>query len=167
MERKFTVKINGILLHKWYLYNEEGMQHVCPECGHVATVSQSELELCQTLQPRGVGMFSRMYEKVAPRIQCVKCGFRNPYWMFCIRKYSKELTIADVVKNSISKKIFDDRSVIIDSMPNVHRENWVWNNLAKDFEGDTIDIIYLTPQRGRPRGMTKSYTNFGGYSKWK
>lgn len=161
MERKFTVRINGIPLHKWYLYHEEGMQHVCPECGHVVTVSQSELELCQTLQPRGVNMFSRLYEKVAPHIQCVKCGFRNPYWMFCIRKYSKELTIADVVKNSISKKIFDDQSIIFD-MPYTPRENWIWNDLAKDFEGDTIDIIYLTPQRGRPRGMTKPYKNFGG-----
>lgn len=165
MERKFAVRINGIPLHKWYLYNEEGMQHVCPECGHVATVSQSELELCQALQPRGVNMFSRLYAKVAPRIQCVKCGFRNPYWMFCIRKYSKELTIADVVKNSIPKKIFDDRSIILDSMPNVPRENWVWNNLVKDFEGDTLDVIYLTPNRGQSRmwrALTKPYTNFGG-----
>ena len=163
MTREFTVKINGIPLHKWYLYNEEGMQHVCPECGHAAVVSQSELELCQTLQPRGVGMFSRMYDKLAPSIQCVRCGFRNPYWMFCIRKYSKELTIADVVKNSISKNLFDDRTVILDSTPHIPRENWLWNEvIAKDFEGDTLNTIYLTPQRGRPRGMTKPYTNFGG-----
>ena len=163
MERKFAMKINGIPLHKWYLYNEYGTCHVCPECGHATTVSQSELELYQTLQPRGVDMFSIVYEKVAPRIQCAKCGFRNPYWMFCTREYSKELTIADVVKNSISKEIFDDRSLIFDSMPDIPRENMVQNDFAKDFEGDLLDFIPLKPMRG----LSKAYTNFGGQYEYK
>lgn len=92
-------------------------------------------------------MFSNMYVKVAPRIECVRCGFRNPYWMFCIRKYSKELTIADVIKNTFPKYTFDDRSVMIDNMPQIPRDNWIWNELAKDFEGDTLDVIPVKPRR--------------------
>ena len=103
-------------------------------------------------------MFSSMYDKVAPRIECARCGFRNPYWMFYIRKYSKELTIADVIKNTFHKYTFDDNSVVIDSMPQIPRDNWIWSKLAKDFEGDTLDVIYLTPRRG----LVKPYKNFGG-----
>ena len=165
MERKFIAKINGIPLHIWYLYHEEGMQHICPECGHIEQISQSELDVCQTLQPRGINMFSSMYEKVAPRIECVRCGFRNPYWMFCIRKYSKELTLADVIKNTFPKYIFDDKSAVIDSIPQIPQDNWIWNELSKDFEGDTLDVIYLKPKRGHSQmycGLTKPHTNFGG-----
>ena len=110
-------------------------------------------------------MFSSMYEKVAPRIECVRCGFRNPYWMFCIRKYSKELTLADVIKNTFPKYIFDDKSAVIDSIPQIPQDNWIWNELAKDFEGDTLDVIYLKPKRGHSQmycGLTKPHTNFGG-----
>lgn len=150
----------GVPLHKWYMFHEEGTRHVCPECGHVANVSKSELEVMYVLQPRAVGMFSHLYAKLAPKLKCVKCGYENPYWMFCIRSYEHELTLAELVTHSFTEDDIDTK-IILDSVK-VPKECHTADKLSKDFEGDLLDFIPTKPMRG----LTKAYTNFGGYT-WK
>lgn len=172
MGDKFIPKTpDGTPLHIWCMYHDYGKKYKCPECGWSIPLTDSTVDVLIRLQPRGRGvtMFSTMYARVAPTVECPHCHYRNPYWMFCIWTTYRQKTAAEAVSKSfeymnvmstgqptnlICTPVIDKDSLLRnkcfqmlfgDRHSSYAKTKARGQTIFADFEGDTIDVI---PVRG-------------------
>ena len=164
---KFVPKTpDGTPLHIWCMYHDYGKKYKCPECEWSIPLTDSTVDVLIRLQPRGVTMFSTMYARVAPTVECPHCHHRNPYWMFCIWTTYRQKTAAEAASKSFEYMNVHSRNgspMSVISEANIDKDSLLRNKcfhmlfgdksssyakaktrgqtIFAGFEGDTIDVI--------------------------